>query len=206
MRYASFLILSSVIASTSASTIGRRKTVDRPDPSNLDHCPGYTIGDADKCTFELESQGPDSVVTHLVGDPVSNCLGGTSDLVTTIGGSSTISQTFKFGVSTGFSADGGETLPIGVSFSSSDGWSNTESKTFSQNVQVTVRPGQKAALVAKVTAKTFLGRVRLNYGDRTGEPGKNDYHFVWFNNGVGSIQPTDEVVFDQKIVSCDEDI
>ncbi|KAF9269361.1 hypothetical protein L218DRAFT_1072226 [Marasmius fiardii PR-910] len=206
MHFSSLFALATIIAVTSAGAVERRKNVDRPDPTNLDHCPGHKIGDADACTFESQSQGPDSVVTTIVGDPVDNCQGGTNDLKTTIGGDRTVSQTWKYGVSTGFSADGGEELPIGVSFTNSDTWSNTEEKTFSQNVQVTIRPGQKAALVAKVTEKTYLGRVRINYGDPTGEAGKNDYHYIWYNYDVGSIQPTDQAVYDQKIVNCNEDI
>ncbi|KAG7085656.1 hypothetical protein E1B28_003202 [Marasmius oreades] len=206
MYFSSFLTLLAVVAATSAGTIEKRKNVDRPDPGNLDHCPGHATNDADKCTFESQSQGPDSVLTTIVGDPVDNCQGGTSDLKTTIGGDKTVSQSWKWGVSEGFSADGGEELPIGASFENSDTWTSTEDKKFSQNVEVTIRPGQKAALVAKVTAKTYLGRVRVNYGDPTGEAGKNDYHFIWYNNGVGSVQPTDQVVYDQKIVNCDQDI
>jgi len=61
-------------------------------------------------------------------------------------------------------------------------------------------------LIAKITAKTFVGRVRLNYGDPTGEAGKDDYHYIWYNNGVGSVQPTDQVIYDQRIVNCDQDI
>ena len=58
-----------------------------------------------------------------------------------------------------------------------------------------------------MTAHTFLGRVRINYGDPSGEPGANDYHYVWYKNGVGSIQPTGATPsYDQRIVSCDEDI
>ncbi|KAJ8093558.1 hypothetical protein PM082_020416 [Marasmius tenuissimus] len=205
----SFLTVFAVatLASTATATrFEKRKNVDRPNPAGLEHCPGNNPGEADKCTFEALEPGPDSVMTQIVGDPVGNCQGGTTDLKTLIGGSKSVSQTFRFGVSVGFGADGGAELPIGVSFSNSESWSNTETKTFTQNVEVTIEPGKKAALVAKVTAKTFFGRVRLNYGDPTGEPGKDDYHFIWFNNGAGSIQPTDQVIFDQRIVNCDQDI
>ncbi|KAI3607336.1 ribosomalproteinS8 [Moniliophthora roreri] len=207
MRCTSLLLaVFALVAAASATRFDKRKNVDRPDPANLDHCPGNKLGEADQCTFESQSQGADTRLEHIVGSPVDNCKGGTTDLKTTVGGSASVAQTFRFGVSEGFSASGGEELPIGVSFSNSDSWSNTETKTFTQNIDVTIRPGQKAAVIAKVLHKTFLGRVRLNYGDPTGEPGANDYHFIWFNNGVGSVQPTDDVIFDQKIVNCDEDI
>ncbi|KAJ8093509.1 hypothetical protein AAF712_002288 [Marasmius tenuissimus] len=206
MHFSTFVTLAIAALSASAATVEKRKNVDRPDPAGLQHCPGRDPGDADRCTFESQETGPDSIITQIVGSPVDNCKGGTTDLKTTIGGDRTVSQTWKYGVSAGFSADGGEELPIGVSFESSDTWSNTEAKTFRQNIEVTIQPGKKAALIAKITAKTFFGRVRLNYGDPTGEAGKDDYHFEWYNNGVGSIQPTDQVIFDQKIVNCDEDI
>ncbi|KAF5361523.1 hypothetical protein D9758_006170 [Tetrapyrgos nigripes] len=209
MRCTSFFALVALAAATSAatiSTVDKRKNVDRPDPANLDHCPGHATGDADTCTFESESQGADAVLEHIVGSPVDNCKGGTDDIKTTIGGDTSVAQTWKYGISAGFSADGGEELPVGVSFESSDTWSNTDAKTFRQNIDVTIQPGKKAALVAKVTHKTFFGRVRLNYGDPSGEPGANDYHYVWYANGVGSVQPTDQVTYDQRIVNCDQDI
>ncbi|KAK1228806.1 hypothetical protein PQX77_008147 [Marasmius sp. AFHP31] len=168
MRCSLFTLFAvAALASTvAASPLQRRKNVDRPNPPGLEHCPGREAGDADKCTFESQETGPDTTIIELVGDPASNCQGGTTDLQLTLSGSKSVSQSFKAGVTTGFGA----------------------------------------SLVAKITAKTFLGRVRVNYGDPTGEPGKNDYHFIYFNNGIGSIQPTDKVVWDQKIVNCDEDL
>ncbi|KAJ8093553.1 hypothetical protein PM082_020411 [Marasmius tenuissimus] len=205
MQFSMFVTLS-LAAFASAATIEMRKDKDRPDPAGLQHCPGNNPGDADRCTFEMLQAGPDSIITEIVGTPVDNCMGGTTDLKTTIGGDKSVSQTWKYGVTTGFSAKGGEELPIGVSFESSDKWSNTETRTFRQNIQVTIRPGYKAALIAKITAKTYLGRVRINYGDRSGDPGKNDYHYIWYHNGVGSIQPTDQVIYDQRIVPCSQEI
>lgn len=61
-------------------------------------------------------------------------------------------------------------------------------------------------MIAKVLHHTYFGRVVINYPDPTGQPGADDYHYEWYDNDVGSIQPTDEVTFDQRIVSCDEDI
>ncbi|KAL0062395.1 hypothetical protein AAF712_010741 [Marasmius tenuissimus] len=233
MRCSFFTLFAvATLASTvSASPLQRRKNVDRPNPPGLEHCPGRELGDADKCTFESQETGLDTTIVELVGDPASNCQGGTTDLQLTLSGSKSVSQSFKAGVTTGFGVEGGEDLPIGISFSNSDTWSSSETKTFSQSTGITIQPGKKASshivvwflferfadsyrffhdsqasLVAKITAKTFLGRVRVNYGDPTGEPGKNDYHFIYFNNGIGSIQPTDTVVWDQKIVNCDEDL
>ncbi|KAK7039257.1 hypothetical protein VNI00_010162 [Paramarasmius palmivorus] len=208
MRFTSLVALALIAAVSAAPQVQveKRKNVDRPDPTNLNHCPGDDPGDADKCTFEMQEKGEDKRVDHIVGNPVDNCKGGTTDLKTTIGGDTSVSQTWKYGVSVGFSADGGEELPIGVSFESSDTWSNTEAKTFRQNIDITIKPGKKAALIAKVLHKTYQGRVKLNYGDPTGEAGKDDYHYIWYKNNVGSIQPTDDVIYDQRIVDCSEDI
>ncbi|KAK7457920.1 hypothetical protein VKT23_010267 [Stygiomarasmius scandens] len=208
MQFSSFftLLLLTIAVSAAPRTEQKRKNVDRPDPANRNHCPGESVGDADACTFESQSQGEDTRLEHIVGDPVDNCKGGTDDIKTTVGGDTTVSQTWKYGVSEGFSADGGEELPIGVSFENSDTWSNTDAKTFRQNIDMTIQPGKKAAVVAKVLHHTFLGRVRINYGDPSGEPGADDYHYIWYSNGVGSVQPTDDVIYDQRIVNCDEDI
>ncbi|KAK7033586.1 hypothetical protein VNI00_012823 [Paramarasmius palmivorus] len=165
-----FLIVAAV--ATPDAHIEKRKNVDRPDPTNLKHCPGYSPGDADRCTFEVQKRGPDMRVAHIVGNPVDNCKGGTTDLKTTIGGDISVSQTWKYSVSEGFSASGGEELP--------------------------------AVLVAKVLHKTYTGRIVLNYPDPSGEPG--NYHYIWYHYGVGSIQPTDDVIYDQKIVACNQDI
>ncbi|KAF5344543.1 hypothetical protein D9758_016469 [Tetrapyrgos nigripes] len=210
------LTLSTLFATSMAAPYGaahstktlfqtKRKNVERPNPPGIEHCPGNSAGDADRCTYEAESQGPDSQVLMMVGNAVENCLGDTNATTTTVSAGFTVSQTFKFGISEGFGVDGGEELPIGVSFENSDTWSNTDSKSFDQEVSITVDPGKKAMVVAKVPVHTFVGRVRVNYADRTAEPGTNDFHFIYFNNGVGSIQPTGaEPVYDQKIIGCDE--
>ncbi|KAK7040685.1 hypothetical protein VNI00_009591 [Paramarasmius palmivorus] len=141
MRCASLFILATALAVSAApSTLEARKNVDRPDPANLDHCPGHATGDADACTFEMQSQEADVQIPHIVGKPVDNCKGGTTDLKTTIGGDTSVSQNLEIWQ-----------LPVGVSFENSDTWSNTEAKTFRQNIDITIQPGKKAALVAKVT-------------------------------------------------------
>ncbi|EEB90074.1 hypothetical protein MPER_11769 [Moniliophthora perniciosa FA553] len=147
MRLTSLFALTLIAAVSAAPQVQfeKRKNVDRPDPSNTNHCPGNDPGDADKCTFEMQEKGEDKRVEHIVGSPVDNCKGGTTDLKTTIGGDTSVSQTWKYGVSVGFSADGGEELPVGVSFESSDTWSNTEAKTFRQNIDITIQPGKKAS-------------------------------------------------------------
>jgi len=132
-----------------------------------------------------------------------------------------VSETWKYGVNVGFEASGGEEIPIGISITSSNNWSQTEAKTFRQNIDITISPGKKAALIAKVLHKKFVGRMVVNYGDTVGPEG--DEHYEWYvnifrihslyspffpryNNGLGSVQPTDDVIYDQRIVNCDQDI
>ncbi|KAJ7475005.1 hypothetical protein FB451DRAFT_1247261 [Mycena latifolia] len=208
MRFNSIFGTLALASLASAGTIAaeKRKNVDRADPANLDHCPGHKTGDADKCTFESQSPQPDTTIPHIVGDPIGNCQGGTTNTTSTVGGSTSVSQTWKYGVSVGFSADGGEELPIGASFESSDSWSKTDAKTFTQMQTITIPPGKQAVVIAQVKHKVFLGRIRLNYGDPSGDPGKNDYHYVWYDDGVASVQPTDDVQYGQKFFDCNEQV
>ncbi|KAJ8089337.1 hypothetical protein PM082_014585 [Marasmius tenuissimus] len=138
--------ITTLVPITSAVPFQKRKNVDRPNPPGLEHCPDRQPGDADKCTFEALETGPDTTIVQLVGDPASNCQGGTTDLQFTLTGSRSVSQSFKSGVSTGFGVEGGEDLPIGISFSNSDTWSNSETKTFSQSTGIIIQPGKKACL------------------------------------------------------------
>lgn len=151
MRCASFLsIVALASVASAASRYEKRKNVDRPDPANLDHCPGHATGDADTCTFESQSAGPDAVVEHIVGDPVDNCTPDPSNpqnITSSVGGSTTVSQSWKYGISEGFSADGGEELPIGVSFENSDTWTSTDAKTFTQTLMLTIEPNMKVRLL-----------------------------------------------------------
>ncbi|KAK7056946.1 hypothetical protein VNI00_002664 [Paramarasmius palmivorus] len=211
MRLSATLTLLAIAAATCAAPqnqhqASKRKNVDRPDPANLSHCPDNTVGDADRCTYEISSQGPDQRIHIKVGDPTHNCAGSPGPVEKTDTITWKISQTWKYGVSEGFSADGGEELPIGVSFENSDGWSNTETKSFSQSIGINVPPGKKGQRIAKVLHHTYNGRVRLNYGDPSGEPGEDNYHYIWYKNGVGSIQPTDDVSYDQILVDCNEEL
>lgn len=227
MRFNSIFGTLALASLASAATIDveKRKNVDRADPANLDHCPGHKTGDADKCTFESQSPQPDTTIPHIVGDPVGNCQGGTTNTTSSVGGSTSVSQTWKYGVSVGFSADGGEELPIGAEFESSDSWSKTDTKTFTQTQTIIIPPGKQvrsycfrraifmliwngvqAAVIAQVRQKVFMGRIRLNYGDPSGDPGKNDYHYVWYNDGVASVQPTDDVQYGQKFFDCGEEV
>lgn len=94
-------------------------------------------------TYSLQSQGEDFRLDHIVGDPVGNCQGGDQDITSTVGGDSTVAQTWKEGVTEGFSADGGEEFPVGISITNSDTWSTTDTKTFRQNIDITISPGKK---------------------------------------------------------------
>jgi hypothetical protein len=138
MHFATLIIF--VTAATAATIHHKRDDVDVDDPQSLSHC-GNDAG----CHFEAIYDTDKINVDHIVGHPVENCMGGTTNTTTTIGGSVTVSQTFKYSVSVGVSGNGGEEFPVGLSLENSETWSSTESRTFSQSFQMTIAPGYKAS-------------------------------------------------------------
>ncbi|ESK89012.1 hypothetical protein Moror_13131 [Moniliophthora roreri MCA 2997] len=200
MRCTSFVALAAVItvASAAPSTLEARKNVDRPDPTNLDHCPGRPIGDADACTFEKQSDLPDRRRWFRLGDPVANCDDPNApDLSTQVGGERTTTETWTH-------TNKAEINLFGIKIGGEGGWEESSSKTERQLITVTIPKGKQRVVVAGVNHKESQGRIRLNYGDPTGEPGKNDYHYIWYQNDIVSSQPTDDVEYDSKEINCGE--
>ena len=145
-RLASVLSLLSASSFALAASIEVRNNVNRPNPDSLDHCPGHSIGDADACTFEATGSTTNSRIDHIVGDPVDNCMGSDQNITSSVGGSTTVSQSWSYGVSEGFSASGeAEGVDFGLDFSNSDTWTNTQSQTISQNIDITIQPGSKVS-------------------------------------------------------------
>ncbi|KAK7033578.1 hypothetical protein VNI00_012805 [Paramarasmius palmivorus] len=202
MRCTSFVALALGIAAVSAAPSGQqleaRKNVDRPDPTNLDHCPGRPIGDADRCTFEKQKDLPDRRRWFILGDPVANCdEPNAPDIETQVGGERTTTETWTH-------TNKAEINLAGIKIGGEGGWEKSESKTERQLITVKIPSGKQRAVVAGVNHKESEGRVRLNYGDPTGEPGKEDYHYLWYNNGIVSSQPTDDVEYDSVEIACGE--
>lgn len=65
---------------------------------------------------------------------------------TTIGGDVAVSETWKWSVTPGFLAPGGEKLIAKKKFGGSTSWSSIETKTFRQNIDITIEPGKKVSL------------------------------------------------------------
>ncbi|KAF9268252.1 hypothetical protein L218DRAFT_604274 [Marasmius fiardii PR-910] len=201
--HCTFLVtLTSILAVTSAapSHLQARKNVDRPDPQNLDHCPGRPLGDADDCTFEKQQDLPNRRVWVQLGTPVANCENPDAPpLSTDVGGERTVTESWEH--SNGVSID-----LLGIKIGGEGGWSESTSRTERQAVTVEIPAGKQRVAVMGIDHTQSAGRIRLNYGDRTGEPGKNDYHFIWFANDVVSSQPTDDVEFDAVEINCGEEL
>ncbi|KAJ8093557.1 hypothetical protein PM082_020415 [Marasmius tenuissimus] len=201
MRCASFVAFAALLSAASAAPstpLRARKNVDRPDPAGLDHCPGRPIGDADRCTFEKQGDLPDRRVWSQLGTPVANCDNpGAPDLSTQVGGEFTKTETWEHSNSVGIDL-------FGIKIGGEGGWSESTAQTARQLITVTVPAGKQRVALVGINHKESKGRMRLNYGDPTGEPGKNDYHFIWFNNDIISSQPTDDFEFDAKEINCGE--
>ncbi|KAK1229333.1 hypothetical protein PQX77_007622 [Marasmius sp. AFHP31] len=208
MRCTSFVVLAAAVAAVSAapSELHARKNVDRPNPSGLDHCPGRDPGDADRCTFEKQASPispapgdlPDRRRWFQLGTPVANCDNKNApDITTDVGGEVTRTDTWEH-------TDKAEINLAGIKIGGEGGWSESKSTTARQLISVTVPAGKQRVAVVGINHKESKGRIRLNYGDPTGEAGKNDYHYIWYANDLVSSQPTDDQEFDAKEINCGE--
>ncbi|KAK1224539.1 hypothetical protein PQX77_012551 [Marasmius sp. AFHP31] len=204
MRFASFVTLAAVVAVASAApsveaesqALEARKNIDRPNPAGLDHCPGRPIGDADRCTFEKQGNLPARRIWFQLGAPVANCDNPNAPAITTeVGGEVKREDTWEH-------TNKAEISLEGIKVSGEAGWSQTTGVTARQLITVTVPPGKQRVAVVGILHNESRGRIRLNYGDRSGEPGKNDYHYIWYANDIVSSQPTDDHEFDAREVNC----
>ncbi|KAK7056945.1 hypothetical protein VNI00_002663 [Paramarasmius palmivorus] len=202
MRCVAFItIATSLTSALAASRFEARKNVDRPDPANLDHCPGGTIHDADRCTFEMMEDIGTRTRRFRVGDPAENCENGPNapPITTKIEGSREFTETWSHTNKVGIDL-------FGIKFGGENGWEKSESRAESTSNSVTVPAGKKTVWSAKIDYHEYAGRFRINYGDPSGEPGEDNYHYVWYNNDVVSSQPTgDEVAWEPVTVDCNED-
>ncbi|THU76105.1 hypothetical protein K435DRAFT_974570 [Dendrothele bispora CBS 962.96] len=190
-----------VAAFPNSRSLQRRKNVERPNVAGLDHCPGRSIGDADACTFEQQSELPDRVKWFQFGQAVENCDNPNApDITSTISTSHTTTETWEH-------TDGVEFDFLGVKIGGEGGWAESTEKTQSQSLEITVPAGKQKVAVVGVNHKETQGRIRINYGDPSGEPGSNDFHFIYFQNDIISTQPKDDPpVYDSREFDCGEPI
>ncbi|KAF5344544.1 hypothetical protein D9758_016468 [Tetrapyrgos nigripes] len=196
------IMIASANAFPASHNYPKRKNVERPDVAGLDHCPGRSIGDADRCTFEQQSQLPDRVVWFQFGDAVTNCDSGPDapDITTKVTSTHTTTETWEH-------SDGVEFDFFGAKIGGEGGWEESTEKRESQSLEITVPAGKQKVAVVGVNHQQTQGRIRINYGDPSGEPGSNDFHFIYFQNGIVSTQPTDDPpVYDSKEFDCGQPI
>ncbi|KAK7056949.1 hypothetical protein VNI00_002667 [Paramarasmius palmivorus] len=202
MRCVAFITIAvSLSSALAASRFEARKDVDRPDPTNLDHCPGRPTGDADRCTFEKQKDLGTRTRRFQVGKPAENCENGPKapSITSEIGGSHEFTETWSH-------SNKAEINLLGIKIGGEGGWEKSETRTESQTNSVTVPAGKKTVWSAKLEYKEYGGRIRLNYGDPSGDPGKDNYHYIWYNNDIVSSQPTGgDPAWEPVTVDCDKD-
>ncbi|KAL0070465.1 hypothetical protein AAF712_002297 [Marasmius tenuissimus] len=194
MRCTSFVALAVAVAAVSAAPsevhLQARKNVDRPDPAGLDHCPGRPTGDADACTFEKQNYS-------RTGRPPQTVADGSSSVPQSPTATTQVHPTSP-------PTSAAEINLFGIKIGGEGGWSESTSTTARQMISVTVPAGKQRVAVVGINHKESKGRIRLNYGDPTGEAGKNDYHYIWYANDLVSSQPTDDQEYDAKEINCGE--
>jgi len=169
-------------------------------PSDTDlflSCPGAAgspnIEGADKCTLVNIVNNPDTPVVSNLGDVQGNCEGGTSPIMLTVGGETTVSTSTTANVDVGVDLEG---LSIGGGLSTESSSSTTQSKS----TMVSIPPGRQSVMTMSVLSHSQSGNVQVNFGDRV------DDHFIWFTSAViTQVTPTDQVSFDVHETACGTD-
>ncbi|KIJ92659.1 hypothetical protein K443DRAFT_423429 [Laccaria amethystina LaAM-08-1] len=116
----------------------------------------------------------------ILGNPVSNCLNGTTAIDSEISGSISTSDTWSPGLSVG--------LQFGpLSLTGSAGWTHTITRTYTQSITIHVPPAQQGALIAIVDYNVSSGHMKV---------GSTDVYPVFSN------QPTGNVKYDSAVIGC----
>ncbi|KAF7336489.1 hypothetical protein MSAN_02303600 [Mycena sanguinolenta] len=195
------LAVSFVLFALLGHAISAPAFIPRDDsPSDTDlflSCPGAAgspnIERADKCTLINIVNNPDIPVVTNLGDVQGNCEGGTSPIMLTIGGETTVSTTTTANADVGVDLDG---FSIGGGISTESGSSTTQSKS----TMVSVPPGRQSVMTMSVLSHSQSGNVQVNFGDRV------DGHFIWFTGAtITQVTPTDQVTFDVHETACGTD-
>ncbi|KAJ7209169.1 hypothetical protein GGX14DRAFT_364787, partial [Mycena pura] len=169
-------------------------------PSDTDlflSCPGAAgspnIEAADRCTLINIVNNPDVRVVYNLGDPQANCEGGSSPIMLTIGGETTVSTSTTVNADVGVNVEG---FSIGGGISSESSSSTTQSKS----TMISVAPGRQSVMAVSVLSHSQSGNVQVNYPDRV------DGHFIWFTDAViTQVTPTNDVIFDVHETACGTD-
>ncbi|KAJ6548580.1 hypothetical protein B0H19DRAFT_1031833 [Mycena capillaripes] len=119
-------------------------------PSDTDlflSCPGAAgspnIERADKCTLVNIVNNPDTHVVSNLGDAQANCEGGTSPVMLTIGGETTVGTSITADVEVGVDLD---VFSIGGGLSTESSSSTTQSKS----TMVSIPPGRQSVMTMSI--------------------------------------------------------
>ncbi|KAJ7490739.1 hypothetical protein FB451DRAFT_1220925 [Mycena latifolia] len=195
------LTVSFVVFALLGHAISAPSFIPRDDvPSDTDlflSCPGAAgspnIERADKCTLINIVNNPDTPVVSNLGDVQANCEGGTSPIMLTIGGETTVSTTTTANVDVGVDLEG---FSIGGGLSTESSSSTTQSKS----TMVSIPPGRQSIMTMSVLSHSQSGNIQVNFGDRV------DGHFIWFTAAViTQVIPTNQVTFDVHETACGTD-
>ncbi|KAJ6600591.1 hypothetical protein DFH09DRAFT_1021118 [Mycena vulgaris] len=195
------LTVSFVVFALLGHAISAPVFIPRDDsPSDTDlflSCPGAAgspnIEGADKCTLVNIVNNPDTPVVSTLGDVQANCEGGTSPIMLTIGGETTVGTSVTANVDVGVELEG---FNIGGGLSTESSSSTTQSKS----TMVSIPPGRQSVMTMSVLSHSQSGNVQVNFGDRV------DGHFIWFTNAViTQVTPTNQVSFDVHETACGTD-
>ncbi|KAI0693384.1 hypothetical protein C8T65DRAFT_720872 [Cerioporus squamosus] len=170
-------------------------------PANGDllaSCPGGpgspNVENADKCTLINIVDNPDVRLWTILGDPQLNCGGATEDIMVTIGGETTVTQTTTVNADLGIDLEG---ISVGGGVSDSESTSATESKS----IQYSIPPLRQAVYVAGVAYTSETGNVQVNYGSTV------DGHYIWYTGTtITKLTPKgNDVEFDVHESACGTD-
>ncbi|KAJ2913865.1 hypothetical protein MD484_g6558, partial [Candolleomyces efflorescens] len=117
----------------------------------------------EKCDFRPSGSSSVAYYSVMIGQSVSNCGAGNNETTKTIlGGTFELEQSFSIETTTGVSLG-----MIGPSVSSSTtiSYGTSEKITKSQQIEVSIPPGQRGALVANISYATTPGDIKID--DRT---------------------------------------
>lgn len=142
---------------------------------------------------------PDRRRWFPLGAAVTNCNGAESPSIKTdVGGETTRTETWEH-------TDSVEVDLFGIKIGGEGGWGTSQAVTARQLISVEVPAGKQRIAIVGVNHKESSGRIRLNYGDPSGDAGKNDYHYIWYQSGIVSSQPdANDLEYDAKEINCGE--
>ncbi|MCS5717778.1 hypothetical protein N1027_06475 [Herbiconiux sp. CPCC 205763] len=155
------------------------------------------IGEANisvSCTFEAAYASSYFQEWHRYGDPVTNCAGGSNDVVSQIVASRTFTETWsaggKFGVSGG-----------GISIEGNSSYSASTATTTGVNRTLEAGPGEKVAATVGTTFAVEEGRMRVDIYDNGGG-GDQTFTDTYYIEGTQRTVPTGAQEQGQDQVPC----